>query len=74
MRAAGDRRLEGGDAVVRAWSTRRLREAGLVDESKKVWTRGGSGRYLWDDGDVQDACADVALDQDRYSRGGSGGG
>lgn len=58
----------------KAWSTRRLREAGLVDESKKVWTRGGSGRYLWDDGDVQDACAYVALDQDRYSRGGSGGG
>ena len=30
----------------KAWATRRLREAGLVDECVTIWTRHGSTRYL----------------------------
>ncbi|MEE9265756.1 MAG: transposase [Gammaproteobacteria bacterium] len=32
---------------LKAWSTRRLREAGLFDREARVWTRHGSTRYLW---------------------------
>lgn len=32
----------------KAWSTRRLREAGLITADERVWTRHGSTRYLWD--------------------------
>lgn len=32
----------------KAWATRRLREAGLVDENAKLWTRHGSTRHLFD--------------------------
>jgi REP element-mobilizing transposase RayT len=31
----------------KANATRELREAGLVYEGQKVWSRGGSTRYLW---------------------------
>jgi REP element-mobilizing transposase RayT len=31
----------------KAYSTRALRSAGLVDEKRKVWSRHGSTRYLW---------------------------
>jgi REP element-mobilizing transposase RayT len=34
---------------LKAWSTRRLREAGLVGKDARVWTHHGSTRYLWDD-------------------------
>ena len=33
----------------KAWATRRLREAGLVDENDRIWTRHGSTRYLFTD-------------------------
>jgi hypothetical protein len=32
---------------LKAWCTRRLREAGLVAEGFKPWSRHGSTRYLW---------------------------
>lgn len=31
----------------KSWCTRRLREAGLVGADQKVWTEGGSKRYVW---------------------------
>lgn len=33
----------------KAYSTRALREAGLVGDTRKVWSRHGSTRYLWND-------------------------
>jgi len=34
---------------LKSWATRRLREGGVVDETRKVWSDGGSTRYLWDE-------------------------
>ncbi|CAN5181149.1 hypothetical protein BH20ACI2_BH20ACI2_03540 [soil metagenome] len=31
----------------KANATREMREAGLVEASARVWSRGGSTRYLW---------------------------
>ena len=39
----------------KAWSTRRLRERGLVDRERQPWTRHGSTRYLWDEKSVESA-------------------
>lgn len=41
--------------TLKAWATRRLREAGLVGPSQRVWTRHGSTRRLWKESDVLDA-------------------
>ena len=41
--------------ALKAWSTRRLREAGLVGASERVWSRHGSTPYLWFDRDVSGA-------------------
>src|SRR5690606_8433915 len=43
----------------KSWSTRRLREAGLVGATARVWTRHGSTRYLWSEEDVEEACTYV---------------
>ena len=43
----------------KAWSTRRLREAGLVGSDERVWTRHGSTRYLWDRASLDRAIAYV---------------
>lgn len=32
---------------LKAYSTRRLREANVVDRERKIWSRGASTRYLW---------------------------
>ena len=37
---------------LKAWATRRLAESGLIERGAKVWTRGGSTRYLWTPDDV----------------------
>ncbi len=42
----------------KAWSTRRMREAGLVAEGSP-WSRHGSTRYLWDETELADAVAYV---------------
>ena len=34
---------------LKSWSTRRLREAGLVEPEAKVWSRHGSTRWIWTD-------------------------
>ena len=41
---------------IKAWATRALREAGLVEPSRPVWTTGGSRHWLWNEEDVRDAC------------------
>ncbi|MGH2609487.1 MAG: transposase [Tepidiformaceae bacterium] len=41
---------------VKRWSTRRLAEAGLVDQGSKVWTTHGSTRFLWNRRDLRAAC------------------
>jgi REP element-mobilizing transposase RayT len=34
---------------LKAWSTRRLREAGLVESGRPLWTKRASTRYVWND-------------------------
>lgn len=43
--------------TLKAWSSRRLREAGLMAIDHKVWSRHGSTRYLWRQSAVAAACA-----------------
>jgi hypothetical protein len=49
--------------TLKAWSTRRLREAGLVDADAKLWSRHGSTRYLWTTADVETVCRYVTEEQ-----------
>ncbi len=44
----------------KAWSTRRLREAGLLGDRRRVWTNQASTRYLWDEKALDDAIEYVA--------------
>ena len=37
----------------KSYSTRRLREEGLVDHERRTWSRGESTRYLWKDRHVE---------------------
>lgn len=53
---SGSERLEAILTAPKAWSTRRLAEAGVVQRSRPVWTRHGSTRYAWTDEDLQDMC------------------
>lgn len=39
----------------KAWCTRLLRDGGLVGPDQKVWTEGGSTRYLWDERSLEAA-------------------
>jgi REP element-mobilizing transposase RayT len=50
-------------SILKAWSTRRLREAGLVSPSGKLWARHGSTRYLWTENDIDMACSYVIESQ-----------
>jgi REP element-mobilizing transposase RayT len=45
-------------------ATRELRQAGLVGDSQKVWSRGGSTRYLW-----RQSHLDGAVDYVLYGQG-----
>lgn len=47
----------------KSWSTRRLVEAGLLEQNVRPWSRHGSTKWLWTPGDVDAACEYVALDQ-----------
>ena len=47
------------------WSTRRLRENGLLDSTQKLWTRHGSTKYLLGEQDVIDAVCYVLDRQGR---------
>jgi REP element-mobilizing transposase RayT len=48
----------------KSWSTRRLREAGLVSQSQPLWSRHGSTRYLWTKESLTNACVYVEQGQD----------
>jgi REP element-mobilizing transposase RayT len=37
---------------LKAWCTRRLREAGIIGMKRQIWTRRGSTRYCWTEDDV----------------------
>jgi len=47
----------------KAYATRRLVEAGLVERGATVWTRHGSTRYLWDAADMHGARRYVEIGQ-----------
>lgn len=51
---------------LKAWATRRLRDAGLVFASR-VWTREGSTRYLFEAASVERAVAYVLHGQDSHA-------
>lgn len=40
----------------KSWSTRRLREAGLMGQQARVWSRHGSTVYLFDSGKLAEKC------------------
>jgi REP element-mobilizing transposase RayT len=48
----------------KAWSTRKLREAGCIAADDRPWTRHGSTRCLWDESSVAAAVAYVQEGQD----------
>lgn len=52
----GDCRPEAIMTTLKAWCTRRLREAGLLATDSKVWSRHGSTRYLWSEQALEQAC------------------
>src|SRR2546426_5533490 len=47
----------------KAYATRKLRERGLVDDQRRVWTRHGSTRYLNDDAPLDRASQYVIEEQ-----------
>lgn len=49
-------------------ATKALRDAGLAEAERAIWTRGGSTRYLWRDQDVEGAVRYVGLRQGRNLR------
>ena len=49
--------------TLKAWITRRLREANLVGSEDRVWTRHGSTRYLWNRNEIESAVAYVVDNQ-----------
>lgn len=50
--------------ALKAYSTRHLREAGLVSVGRKIWARHGSMRYLW-----KPRHLDLAIDYVLYGQG-----
>ena len=40
---------------IKGWATRALREAGLFAKDARVWTEGGSKRWLWDEKGLREA-------------------
>lgn len=48
---------------LKAWSTRRLREAGLSEPDAPVWSKGASTGYLWEDHHVSRAVEYVTNEQ-----------
>lgn len=50
---AGSGRPERMAAEIKSYSTRRLREGGVVGTEQRVWSRGESTRYLWKERHVE---------------------
>lgn len=53
---SGECRPEAIMTTLKAWCTRRLREAGVLAANGKVWSRHGSTRYLWSEQALEQAC------------------
>jgi hypothetical protein len=47
----------------KAYSTRALRNAGVVSDSEKLWSRHGSTKYLWTEEQIGGAVAYVKFEQ-----------
>jgi len=47
----------------KAWSSRRLREAGVIAPGRSVWTNHGSTRYIWRERDLEGAVGYVVEGQ-----------
>jgi REP element-mobilizing transposase RayT len=60
---AADQAPERMMSAFKAWSTRQMRQRGLMDEDAKAWSRHGSTRYLWTKQDVENACQYVVHGQ-----------
>jgi REP element-mobilizing transposase RayT len=43
--------------ALKPWATRRLREASLVEPERKVWSRHGSTRWIWNEVPLAGVCA-----------------
>ncbi|MBX3727991.1 MAG: transposase [Candidatus Sumerlaeia bacterium] len=41
---------------LKAWATRRLRQAGHFDTAVRIWSHHGSTRYLWNEADILSCC------------------
>jgi REP element-mobilizing transposase RayT len=50
--------------ALKAWCTRRLREAARAEREAVIWSRHGSTRYLWDHKSLEEAAAYVRYGQD----------
>lgn len=48
---------------MKSWCTRRMKEHGLTEDQRRVWTRHGSTRYLWDEISAAAACQYVREEQ-----------
>jgi len=53
---------------LKAWATRRLREAGLVGADTQLWTKGGSTKHIHNDESLDGAINYVLYDQDKRTR------
>ena len=51
-------------STLKAWATRRMRQAGLLAANVQPWSRHGSTRYLWNLEQVEQACIYVQQAQD----------
>ena len=51
--ASGSVRPEKIATEFKSYSTRRLREEGLIEDHRRIWSRGASTRYLWKDRQVE---------------------
>ncbi len=51
--------------ALKAYATRYLREVGLIDSARPVWSRHGSTRYVWDDTSLAAVIEYVIHGQDR---------
>lgn len=61
--SCGDTHTEKAMAEMKAWTTRRLREAGCVSADATVWTHHGSKRYLWNEASLAKAVEYVSEKQ-----------
>ena len=54
---------------LKAWSTRRLRERGLVGPQRRVWSRHGSTQHAWKESELERIAHYIVHGQDQLSEG-----